>query len=43
MAQFRIVNGKPTFEGIAKANLKDMVTSCAEYFDDNLSSFTFSR
>lgn len=31
MAQFRIVNGKPTFEGIAKANLKDMVTSCAEY------------
>lgn len=28
-----IVNGKPTFEGIVKANLKDMVTSCAEYFD----------
>ena len=28
-----IVNGKPTFEGIVKTNLKDMVTSCAEYFD----------
>lgn len=28
-----IVNGKPVFEGIVKANLKDMVTSCAEYFD----------
>lgn len=28
-----IVNGKPTFEGIVKANLKDMITSCAEYFD----------
>ena len=28
-----IVNGKPTFEGIVKANLKNLVTSCAEYFD----------
>lgn len=28
-----IVNGKPTFEGIVKANLKDMINSCAEYFD----------
>ena len=28
-----IVNGKPVFEGIVKANLKDMITSCTEYFD----------
>ena len=28
-----IVNDKPVFEGIVKANLKDMINSCAEYFD----------
>ena len=28
-----IVNDKSVFEGIVKANLKDMFNSCAEYFD----------
>ena len=28
-----IINGKKTFQGVVKANLKDMINSCVEYYD----------
>ena len=28
-----IINGKKAFQGVVKANIKDMINSCVEYYD----------